>query len=92
MTNKELEEKLQEYDPELSALVQRSFDRQVTSLSLMPTDSAASPLSQYLKGSALGNDFDGHNPLTHHSRIEKLATERLRNFSAPTTRSFGRRT
>lgn len=80
MTNKELEEKLQKYDPELSALVQRSFDRQITSLSLMPTDSAASPLAQYLKGSALGNDFDGHNPLTHHSRIEKLATERLKKL------------
>lgn len=80
MTNKELEDKLAKYDPELSALVQRSFDRQVTSLSLMPTDSAASPLAQYLKGSALGNDFDGHNPLTHHSRIEKLATERLRTL------------
>ena len=35
MTNKEWEYKLREYDPELSALVQRSFDRQVTSLSLM---------------------------------------------------------
>ncbi len=80
MVNKELEEKLQKYDPELSALVQRSFDRQITSLSLIATDSAASPLAQYLRGSALANDFDGHNPLTHHSRIEKLATERVRTI------------
>lgn len=78
MTHKELEEKLQKFDPELSGWVQRSFDRQITSLSLIATDSAASPLTQYLKGSALGNDFDGHNPLTHHSHIEELATERIR--------------
>ena len=78
MVNKELEERLQKFDPELGALVQRSFDRQITSLSLIATDSAASPFSQYLRGSALANDFDGHNPLTHHSRIEKLAAERIR--------------
>ena len=80
MANKELEEKLQKFDPELGALVQRSFDRQITSLSLIATDSAASPFSQYLRGSALANDFDGHNPLTHHSRIENLATERIRKL------------
>ena len=73
MINKELEEKLQKFDPELSAQVQRSFDRQITSLSLIATDSASSPLAQYLKGSALGNDFDGHNPLTHRSHIESLS-------------------
>lgn len=80
MTSKELEDKLKKFDPELSALVQRSFDRQITSLSLIATDSASSPLSQYLGGSSLGNDFDGHNPLTHISRIEKLATERIRKL------------
>ena len=53
-----------------------SLDRQLSTLSLIPTDNAASPLSQYLKGSALGNDFIGHNALEHYSRIEQLAIKR----------------
>ena len=52
------------------------MDRQISTLSLIPTDNAASPLSQYLKGSALGNDFIGHNSLEHYSRIEQLAVKR----------------
>ncbi len=76
MVNQKLFKQLQKFDPDLCELLKISFDRQVSSLSLIPTDSAASPLSQYLKGSALGNDFIGHHSFEHYSRIEKLAVKR----------------
>ena len=67
---------LQKFDSELCEVLKFSLDRQLSTLSLIPTDNAASPLSQYLKGSALGNDFIGHNALEHYSRIEQLAVKR----------------
>ena len=76
MVNKKLFKQLQKYDSELCEVLKFSLDRQITTLSLIPTDNAASPLSQYLKGSALGNDFIGHNALEHYSRIEQLAVKR----------------
>ena len=76
MLDKELFNQLKKFDPDLCALLKNSLDRQISSLSLIPTDNAASPLSQYLKGSALGNDFIGHNSVEHYSRLEKLAAER----------------
>ena len=76
MLNKQLFNKLKSFDPELCEVLKFSLDRQISTLSLIPTDNAASPLSQYLKGSALGNDFIGHNALEHYSRIEQLATKR----------------
>ena len=76
MLNKQLFKKLKSFDPELCEVLKFSLDRQISTLSLIPTDNAASPLSQYLKGSAMGNDFIGHNALEHYSRIEQLATKR----------------
>ena len=76
MLNKKLFNSLKNFDPDLCDLLKYSLDRQITSLSLIPTDNAASPLSQYLKGSALGNDFIGHNSVEHYSRLEKLAAQR----------------
>lgn len=76
MVNKKLFKQLQKFDPELCKVLKFSLDRQISTLSLIPTDNAASPLSQYLKGSALGNDFIGHNALEHYSRIEQLAVKR----------------
>ena len=76
MVNKKLFKQLQKFDSELCEVLKFSLDRQISTLSLIPTDNAASPLSQYLKGSALGNDFIGHNALEHYSRIEKLAVNR----------------
>lgn len=76
MVNKKLFSQLRNFDPELCEVLKFSLDRQISTLSLIPTDSAASPLSQYLKGSALGNDFIGHNALEHYSRIEQLAVKR----------------
>ena len=76
MLGNKLFKQLQQFDPELCKVLKFSLDRQLSTLSLIPTDNAASPLSQYLKGSALGNDFIGHNALEHYSRIEQLAVER----------------
>lgn len=76
MVNKKLFKQLQKFDPDLCKVLKFSLDRQISTLSLIPTDNAASPLSQYLKGSALGNDFIGHNSLEHYSRIEQLAVKR----------------
>lgn len=76
MLNKKLFKQLQKFDPDLCRVLKYSLDRQISSLSLIPTDNAASPLSQFLKGSALGNDFIGHNSLEHYSRIEQLAVKR----------------
>ena len=76
MTGKKLFKQLQKFDPDLCEVLKFSLDRQISTLSLIPTDNAASPLSQYLKGSALGNDFIGHNALEHYSRIEQLAVKR----------------
>lgn len=76
MLSNKLFKQLQKFDPELCEVLSFSLDRQLSTLSLIPTDNAASPLSQYLKGSALGNDFIGHNALEHYSRIEQLAVKR----------------
>ncbi len=76
MVGKRLFEQLQKFDPDLCAVLKFSFDRQISTLSLIPTDNAASPLSQYLKGSAMGNDFIGHNSFEHYSRIETLTVKR----------------
>lgn len=76
MLGNKLFKQLQKFDPELCKVLKYSLDRQLSTLSLIPTDNAASPLSQYLKGSALGNDFIGHNALEHYSRIEQLAVQR----------------
>ena len=76
MVGRKLFKQLQKFDPDLCEVLKFSLDRQLSTLSLIPTDNAASPLSQYLKGSALGNDFIGHNALEHYSRIEQLAIKR----------------
>lgn len=76
MLGNNLFKQLKKFDPELCEVLKFSLDRQLSTLSLIPTDNAASPLSQYLKGSALGNDFIGHNALEHYSRIEQLAVKR----------------
>lgn len=76
MTGRKLFKQLQKFDPDLCEVLKFSLDRQLSTLSLIATDNAASPLSQYLKGSALGNDFIGHNALEHYSRIEQLAVNR----------------
>lgn len=77
MVNKKLFERLQRFDPELCDLLKISLDRQLYTLSLIPTDSAASPLSQYIKGSAIGNDFIGQYSAQHYSKIEQLAVKRV---------------
>ena len=76
MDNKKLLRRLKEFDPELWDLLKENTDRQKSMLSLIPTDSAASPFSSYLKGSTLGNDFIGHYSFEHRSRAEILATKR----------------
>ena len=75
--NKELFRQLKKFDPVLCEVLSFSLERQISTLSLIPTDNAASPLSKYLKGSELGDDFIGHNALEHYSRIEQLAVQRV---------------
>lgn len=76
MDNKKLLKRLKEFDPELWALLKENTERQSSMLSLIPTDSAASPFSSYLKGSTIGNDFIGHYSVEHRSRAETLAVNR----------------
>ena len=80
MANKKLFERLQRFDRELCDLLKISLDRQLYTLSLIPTDSAASPLSHYIKGSAIGNDFIGQYSALHYSQIEQLAVRRCREL------------
>lgn len=77
MTNKKLLKRLEAFDPELCQLMHEHIDRQVSMLSLIPTDSAASPFSSYLKGSSLGNDFIGFQSAKTHGRIESMAAKRV---------------
>ncbi len=76
MRNDALLQKLSAFDPELWEILQHTLDRQISTLSLIPTASAASPFSSYLKGSALGNDFYDHHATEHQGKIEAMAARR----------------
>ncbi len=76
MNNKKLLKQLQAFDPDLWNLLHEALNRQLSTLSLIPTDSAASPFSSYLKGSVLGNDFIGYHTVEHYGRLETMAAKR----------------
>ena len=76
MTNKKILRRLENFDPELWQVLSNALQRQISTLSLIPTDSAASPFSAYLKGSALGNDLIDYKSAEHHSNLEKIAVKR----------------
>ena len=76
MNNEKLLRRLEAFDPELSDLLLSALDRQLTTLSLIPTANAVSPFSAYLKGSVLGNDFLDHHALERYSRLERMAAHR----------------
>lgn len=75
-TKKKILQRIENFDPELFKVLKNALSRQISTLSLIPTDSAASPFSSYLKGSALGNDFIDYRSAEHHSSLEKLARSR----------------
>ena len=77
MNNKKLLQRLENFDPELWQVLSNALRRQISTLSLIPTDSAASPFSSYLKGSAIGNDFIDYHSAEHYSTLEKIATTRV---------------
>lgn len=76
MANQKILRRLENFDPELSKILKNALQRQISTLSLIPTDSAASPFSAYLKGSALGNDFIDYRSAEHHSSLERIAVKR----------------
>lgn len=76
MSNKKILKRLEAFDPELCKLMHEHVNRQFSMLSLIPTDSAASPFSAYLKGSSLGNDFISFSSAQSHGRIETMAVKR----------------
>lgn len=76
MSNKKILQRLKNFDPELYKVLENALKRQISTLSLIPTDSAASPFSAYLKGSALGNDFIDYKSAEHHSSLERIAVKR----------------
>ena len=76
MSNKKILQRLQNFDPELFKVLNNALRRQISTLSLIPTDSAASPFSAYLRGSALGNDFIDFRSTEHHSSLERIAIKR----------------
>ena len=76
MNTKKLLSNLEAFDPDLWEILRSSLERQLKTLSLIPTASAASPFSSYLKGSTLGNDFLDHHAAERYSRLEKMAAKR----------------
>ena len=76
MDNKKILQRLKNFDPELWTLLKENTERQSSMLSLIPTDSAASPFASYLKGSTLGNDFIGFHSVERHGRTENMAANR----------------
>ena len=76
MDNKKILQRLKNFDPELWTLLKENTQRQSSMLSLIPTDSAASPFASYLKGSTLGNDFIGFHSVERHGRTETMAANR----------------
>lgn len=76
MANQKILRRLENFDPELCKVINNALRRQISTLSLIPTDSAASPFSAYLKGSALGNDFIDYKSAEHHSSLERIAVKR----------------
>lgn len=76
MANQKILRRLENFDPELCKVINTALRRQLSTLSLIPTDSAASPFSSYLKGSALGNDFIDYKSAEHHSSLERIAVKR----------------
>lgn len=76
MANKKILQRIKNFDPELFAILENALQRQFSTLSLIPTDSAASPFSAYLRGSALGNDFIDFKSVEHHSSLERIAIKR----------------
>lgn len=76
MSNKKILQRIENFDPELFTVLKNALRRQISTLSLIPTDSAASPFSAYLKGSALGNDFIDYKSAEHHSSLERIASKR----------------
>lgn len=76
MNTEKLLRNLEAFDPELWELLRSSLARQLNTLSLIPTTSAASHFSSYLKGSTLGNDFLDHHAAERYSKLEKMAAER----------------
>lgn len=76
MNDQKLLQRLENFDPELWQVLSNALRRQISTLSLIPTDSAASPFSAYLKGSALGNDFIDYRSAEHHSSLERIAAAR----------------
>lgn len=76
MSNKKILQRIKNFDPELYKVLENALRRQISTLSLIPTDSAASPFSAYLKGSALGNDFIDYKSAEHHSSLERIAVKR----------------
>lgn len=80
MADKKILQRLKNFDPELCKVLENALHRQISTLSLIPTDSAASPFSAYLKGSALGNDFIDYKSTEHHSNLERIAARRAREL------------
>lgn len=76
MNNLKILKRIEAFDPELCELMREHIDRQFSMLSLIPTDSAASPFSSYLKGSTLGNDFINFSSAQNRGRIETMAANR----------------
>ena len=76
MNTEKLLRNLEAFDPDLWEILRSSLARQLNTLSLIPTASAASPFSSYLKGSTLGNDFLDHHAAERYSKLEKMAAKR----------------
>lgn len=80
MDDKLLRGRLEAFDPELSELLVSAVEKQINTLSLIPTANAVSPFSAYLKGSVLGNDFMDHHAFERRSRLEKMAARRVKQL------------
>lgn len=76
MDTEKLLSRMAGFDPSLYAIVDREIERQLDTLSLVPTANAASPFISYLRGSALGNSFMDNHSMEMPSELESMATAR----------------
>ena len=80
MKKEEMLQHLKALDPAIFTLLQDEICRQRCTLSLIPTESAISPLAAFLEGSALANSTLDTYGAAHTSSIEELVRTRAQDL------------
>ena len=80
MKKEDLLNHLKAFDPEVYTFLQDESHRRRYALSLIPTESAMSPLAAFIEGSALANSTLEMYGATHTSSIEELVRTRAQEL------------